>query len=178
MAGVLSATLPSLLPLTVLAQELSRREFQVSGPQVIVGLVSMVVSAICVLFHYEVMSVSSRWLPRTGMPRRARIVFLIFAVMIAHVVEVWIFGLTYWLLDRWSGLGTLPGEFDEGALDFIYYSVVTYTTLGFGDIIPQGPIRILTGTEALVGLGLITWSASLAFLEMQRDWAEFRRPGR
>ena len=53
---------------------------------------------------------------------------------------------------------------------------MSFTTLGFGDITPMGAIRILCGTEALVGLSLITWSASLAFLEMQRDWAEFRHP--
>jgi hypothetical protein len=159
--------------LLALAQELSRREFDVTLPQLVVGLVSAAVTAFCVLFHYEVLSLTSRSLPRLGLPRRARIVVLIFSALSAHVVEVWMFGLTYWLLDRWPSLGHLPGRFDEGALDFVYYSVVTFTTLGFGDIVPQGPVRILTGTEGLVGLVLITWSASLAFLQMQRDWREF-----
>ena len=36
----------------------------------------------------------------------------------------------------------IDGTFEEGALDFIYFSVVNYTTLGFGDLIPRGPIRI------------------------------------
>ena len=154
--------------------ELGRREFAVTGPEVIVGLVSGCVTALCVLFHYEVLSLTYKHLPRLGLPRRARIVFLIFVALVAHVVEVWLFGLTYWLLDRWPSLGRLVGPFDEGALDFVYYSVATYTTLGFGDIVPLGPVRILTGTEALVGLTLITWSASLAFLEMQRDWRGLR----
>jgi hypothetical protein len=156
--------------LALALQELGRREFDVTGPQLLVGLISGVVTAVCVLFHYEVLSLTYRLLPRLGLSPRARIVVLIFAALVAHVVEVWLFGLTYWLLDRWPALGSLPGPFEEGALDFIYYSVVTYTTLGFGDIVPQGPVRILTGTEALVGLVLITWTASFAFLEMQRDW--------
>jgi len=160
---------------TALSQEIPRTAFRVTGNELTVAAISAVLTIVCVLFHYEVMSLTSRYLPQLGTPRRARIVALIFAMLLAHVVEVWLFGLTYWLLDRWPALGTLQGEFHEGALDFVYYSVTVFTTLGFGDIVPYGAVRILTGTEALIGLGLITWSASLAFLEMQHDWAEFRR---
>lgn len=155
--------------------QLSRDAFRVTGPQVLVGLVSGVVVVLCVLFHYEVMNRTSRFLPYLHVRRRTRIVVLILVMTFAHVVEVWIFALVYWALDSSGRFGGLTGTFEEGALDYVYYSVVTFTTLGFGEIVPVGPIRILTGTEALVGLGLITWSASLAFLEMQRDWAEFRR---
>ena len=160
-----------------LISESARRGFHVSGPQAVVGTISAIVLLACVLFHYEVMSRTSRWIPRLGLVRRARIVVLILATLVSHVVEVWIFGLTYWVLDAWPSLGRLEGKLDEGALDFVYFSVTSYTTIGFGDIVPTGAIRILCGTEALVGLGLITWSASLAFLEMQRDWKEFRPPG-
>lgn len=52
----------------------------------------------------------------------------------------------------------------------VYFSVVVYTTLGLGDLVPEGAIRFLTGTEALTGSVLITWSASFTFLEMQRFW--------
>ena len=154
----------------------ARRSFEISGPDLVVGAVAALVALICVLFHYEVMSWSSRLVPRLGVMRRARIVALILAMLVAHVLEVWIFGFTYWVLDGWPSLGRIEGPVDEGALDFVYFSVTSYTTLGFGDLTPHGAIRILCGTEALVGLGLITWSASLAFLEMQRDWREFRRP--
>jgi hypothetical protein len=163
-------------PLLILLQDASRRGFQVTSAQVVVGLASALLVTLCVLFHYEAMSWISRRLPATRLPRRMRIVVLIYGMLAAHVVEVWFFGLAYWLLDRWPWVGTLAGAFEEGALDFVYFSVVTYTTLGFGDVVPSGAVRILTGTEALLGLALITWSASFAFLEMQRDWTEFRRP--
>jgi hypothetical protein len=42
--------------------------------------------------------------------------------------------------------------------------------VGFGDIVPVGPIRFMAGMEGLTGLVMITWSASYAFLEMHRDW--------
>ena len=164
-------------PLLAWLQDIPRRQFHVSGADVVVGLVAGGVTLLCVFVHYEAMSNTSRLLTGPGIPRRVRIVALILTMLVAHVVEVWIFGLTYWWLDQWPQLGILPGPFHDGALDFIYFSVVTYTTLGFGDIIPTGPIRILAGSEALVGLALITWSASFAFLEMQRDWSEFH-PGR
>lgn len=139
------------------------------------GLIAGLVTIVVVLVHYESLSTLARLMPILRLPRRMRIMVAIFGMLVAHVVEVWIFGLTYWWLDRWPELGRLPGTFEEGALDFVYFSVVTYTTLGYGDIVPTGPIRILAGTEALVGLALITWSASFSFLEMQRDWYEFAK---
>jgi len=154
-------------------QEISRREFHVASPQMIVGLVSAGLTIACVLVHYEALSWLARLMPVAWLPRRMRIMIAICGMLIAHVVEVWIFGLAYWWLDRSPSLGLLRGTFEEGALDFVYFSVMTYTTVGFGDILPNGAIRILAGTEALVGLALITWSASFTFLEMQRDWYEF-----
>lgn len=160
-----------LFPLAVAIFE--RRSFHVSADQLIVGAVATGLVIACIVVHYEAMSWSSRLLPRLNIPRRARVLALIAAMMMAHVVEVWIFGLGYWVLDAWPQLGQLVGPVDEGALDFIYFSVSCYTTLGFGDIVPAGPTRILAGAEALAGLSLITWTASFAFLEMQRDWTEF-----
>lgn len=162
-------------PALACLQDLGRRGFHVSGAQVLMGLISGLVTIVAVLLHYEALSALARLMPVLRLPRRMRITIAIFGMLIAHVVEVWIFGLAYWWLDRWPVLGQLPGSFHEGALDFVYFSVVTYTTLGYGDIVPGGPVRILAGTEALVGLTLITWSASFSFLEMQRDWLEFAR---
>lgn len=152
----------------------TRPTFDVTAADVTMGLVAGLIALVCVLVHFEIMSTTSRVLSRVRFPRRLRIVVVILAMLVAHVIEVWIFALTYWWLYPQTDLGTLPGITEHDALAFVYYSVVTYTTLGFGDIIPTGAFRILTGTEALVGLGLITWSASFAFLEMQRDWKEYR----
>jgi hypothetical protein len=55
-------------------------------------------------------------------------------------------------------------------LDSVYLSAMTYTTVGFGDLTPAGAIRFLSGTEALTGLMLVTWSASFTYLEMERYW--------
>jgi hypothetical protein len=67
-------------------------------------------------------------------------------------------------------LGSLSGPQTMDLPDFVYFSAMTYSTVGFGDAVPVGPIRFLAGMEALTGFVMITWSASYTFLEMQRDW--------
>ena len=47
---------------------------------------------------------------------------------------------------------------------------MTFSTVGFGDIAPVGPIRFTSATEALCGFVLITWSASFTYLEMEKFW--------
>lgn len=157
------------------AEEATRKSFDVHGPHLLVGLIAGLVTVACVLVHYEAMSLTLRRLSRSRLPRRFRIVGLILAMLAAHVVEVWLFGLTYWFLDAWPALGHVAGPFDEGALDFVYFSVATFSTLGYGDFVATGPLTILCGTESLVGLSLIAWTASIAFLEMQRDWGDVAR---
>ena len=63
---------------------------------------------------------------------------------------------------------------DPGALyaRSLYWSAVTFVTVGFGDIVPTGPLRLLAGMEALTGFVLITWTASFLYLEMNRLWRQ------
>ena len=111
--------------------------FEITGAHVLMLFVSTGVVGACVLFHYEAMSLTSRFLPRTRIPRRARIVGLISTLMMAHVLEVWAFALMYWGLGRWPELGGFEGTLEEGALDLVYFSATAFTTLGFGDIVPR-----------------------------------------
>ena len=88
----------------------------------------------------------------------------------AHAAEVWIFGISYYLMNRSENWGLLKGNFDGSLLDCVYFSFTSYTTLGTGDIVPLGDLRFLSGLESLTGLVLITWSASFLYLEMTRYW--------
>lgn len=138
-----------------------------------VVLMTAVVVCVCVLLHYEVLNVLSRRLARLEGRRRRRVLFGIFGVLSVHVVEIWIFGAAYVLLLILSpAFGAVHGIPVPDVLDHIYFSAMTFTTVGFGDVYPSGPIRFLAGTEALTGLVLITWSASFTFLEMARFWRD------
>jgi len=126
--------------------------------------------ATCVVAHYEVLSACNRYLPVLSHRRRRRVLILIFIVLVTHVAEIWLFGIGYFLLTRNYALGSLAGLPTTDLPDFVYFSAITYTTVGFGDAVPIGAIRFLAGLEALTGFVMITWSASYTFLEMQRDW--------
>jgi len=52
----------------------------------------------------------------------------------------------------------------------MYFSAETYTSLGFGDMTPIGPIRLIAAVEALNGLLLIGWSASFTYISMEKFW--------
>jgi hypothetical protein len=89
---------------------------------------------------------------------------------VLHILEIWLFGISYWALLLWPETGSMASTTTAGFLDSIYLSAMTYTTVGFGDLAPLGPVRFLSGTEALTGFVMITWSASFTYLEMERFW--------
>lgn len=121
--------------------------------------------------HYEVLRNCIRLLPAVAHRRRQRVIFLILVIMMTHALEVWLFGFAYMFLLQWPMYGSIEGTAEIlNVIDYVYYSAMVYTTVGFGDLIPEGPIRFMSGMEALTGLVMITWSASFTFLEMQRDW--------
>ncbi len=131
----------------------------------------MAVISLIIGLHYEVLRNCIRLLPAIAHKRRQRVVVLILVIMLTHVAEIWIFGISYLVLMQWDAFGSIEGTVTiQTLIDYVYYSAMVYTTVGFGDLIPDGPIRFMTGMEALTGLVMITWSASFTFLEMQRDW--------
>jgi len=109
-------------------------------------------------------------MPRLSIWHRFRLVFGVLGALSAHAIEVWIFALGYYLMNASDSMGKLTGKYDGSLLDSVYFSFATFTTIGFGDITPIGPLKFLTGLEALTGLVLITWTASFLFIEMQKYW--------
>ncbi len=141
-----------------------------SLPVLVVSLVALGLCSACVLIHYEALSWLNRFLPRLRMQRRPRMLVLVFAVLALHSFEIFLFALGYLLLPDLPGYGGLVSQSPLGFVDYGYFSAVAYTTLGLGDIVPVGPMRILAGSQSLLGFVLITWSASFTFLEMQTYW--------
>lgn len=95
------------------------------------------------------------------------VLILLFSV---HMSQIGVFAIAFVLAERWLNLGSFAGEPIVTLLDYYYFSAITYTSLGIGDIFPTGHLRFLTGVEALIGLLLIAWSASFLYAMMNRLW--------
>jgi hypothetical protein len=123
-----------------------------------------------ILIHYEVLRLASNHVHDLPIAPRLRIIPVVIAAFIGHTLEVWLYGFAYWGLAGHLGLGTIKGVDPLELHDYIYFSAVTYTSLGFGDLVPAGHLRLLAGVEGLNGLILIGWSASFTYLAMERYW--------
>jgi len=132
-------------------------------------LLNVCIIALAVIVHYEFLYRAMRLIPKMSMAPRFRIVFGVGMALMAHTVEVWIFAIAYYFMNR-LGFGTLEGNFTGTLLDCVYFSFTTFSTLGFGDIHPEGDIRYLTGLSSMTGMVLVSWTASFLYFEMQRLW--------
>lgn len=130
----------------------------------IITLVNCALVATSVLIHYEVLKFLSRWVHQHKRLRRSMI-FLVLGSLCAHVAEVWLFGCAFYVLQNFNNLGYLAGNFDGKLLDCVFFSIVTYTSTGYGDIEVHGALRFVAGFEALTGLVLLAWTTSFIFKE-------------
>lgn len=138
-------------------------------------LLSLLLMLVCVAIHYEALyrfSFLCSWLKIKG---RAKVVFGTIWAFFAHIIEVWIFGFGYYFLINFTGHGKIidATQVEHNAfVDMLYFSFISYTSLGYGDIVPTGPVRFMAGTEALLGLVFIAWTASFLYLKMEQNWKE------
>lgn len=139
-------------------------------PMFVVMLASVILLAVTTVIHYEVLSLLNARLPTLGVPSRTKLLAVIFATFIAHMVEMVVYGVALFGLVAYMDVGALTGKLPLTLLNCIYFSAETYTSLGFGDVTPEGHLRLLVGVEALNGLLLIGWSASYAYIAMERFW--------
>jgi hypothetical protein len=101
---------------------------------------------------------------------RLRAGMLVLGCLIAHAIEVGLFGIGFRILEYANQGENLHGAIPDG-FNCTYYSVVVYTSIGFGDVVPVSrAMRVLTAVEGLTGAILIAWTASFMFFHMQRFW--------
>lgn len=133
-------------------------------------LITTILTALAVMIHYEALHLLSRQVRRLSIRPRYRIVVVLYGALVAHIIEIWLFAAGYYLSVLQWGLGSFTGNPVQGFDDAVYFSFITYTSLGFGDVVPAGPARFLVGVEALLGLVLIAWTASYLYVQMQKFW--------
>jgi len=129
------------------------------------------------LVHYEVLGALNKGLHSLAIPNRSKLLVVIVAAFCAHAVEMCVYGAALYLLIEQFRIGSLDGAIHVSLLNCLYFSAETYTSLGFGDLTPVGPVRLLAGVEALNGLLLIGWSASYTYIAMERFWSADKADG-
>ncbi len=91
--------------------------------------------------------------------RNTRILLIVLMLLATHIFNAGLYGFAYVGAAEIFEVGALGGAPTVRALDYFYFSMVTYTSLGLGDVYPQDHLRFIAGVEAVNGLLFIAWSA-------------------
>ena len=135
-------------------------------------VIALLLVSACVLIHYEVLRLTSQFAPPLPIATRSKVLIVISGVFAAHLAEICLFAAAYAIMHEFPLFGTIDGEFNATGLDYFYFSITSYTTLGVGDLFPHGAFRLIAGMQALTGFVLIGWSASFTYLAMERFWGQ------
>ena len=77
--------------------------------------------------------------------------------VLAHLLEITVWGLYYYWRDILPDVETS-----------VYFSAVTYATIGYGDVVPPLDWRLLAGMEGLIGILMCGWSGGFFFATVSR----------
>lgn len=84
-----------------------------------------------------------------------------------HLIEISLWAMFYFLLQGIPDLNTA-----------LYFSSVTYTTVGYGDIVLPKEWRLVGGIEALTGILMCGWSTGFFFLIISKIYTAQTEQGR
>jgi hypothetical protein len=115
----------------------------------------------CVAIHGLGMILGLRWFSRTRPGYRHHfsvpqmfwlLVQVVFGLLVLHLLQILVWAACY----QWSGC------FPDFVTSF-YYSATSYSTVGYGDVLPPGNWRILGAIEAVTGILMFGWSTGVLF---------------
>ena len=114
-------------------------------------LLAVALLATCVIVQSLGMLVLIRWLSRVRRVLESRSTYLRVAlllrlfvgIVLLHLVQVGLWAVVFWRAQELPNVDTA-----------LYFSLATYTTIGFGDVVVGAGWRVLAGIE-----GLTYWSA-------------------
>jgi len=122
--------------------------------------ISLLLTAACVFIHAAGLAIALDWLKRRSLPHLGASVIYVVGWLIAiaawtillHLSEILIWAIAY------VGYGVMPD-----LVTATYFSAVTYTTTGYGDLVLPPGWRLMGGVEALTGILMSGLSTGLFF---------------
>jgi hypothetical protein len=124
-----------------------------------IALAALMILATTVI-HTGGMLLAMRLL-KSKLARQAEHVYCVGAIIVlmflVAFLQVSIWALAYVLL------GALDNFYDA-----VYFSMVTFTTLGYGDIVPDGQWRLLASSQAANGIIMFGWTTAIVIATVQR----------
>jgi len=84
------------------------------------------------------------------------------ALLILHLLEAILWAFLYMALPAQAGLK----NFHEA----VYFSMITFTTLGYGDVTLTEPWQVLAGAEGMVGIVVFGLTTALLYAVIQKCW--------
>lgn len=128
-------------------------------------LAGIILIIITILIHSLVTKFAihlSKWAKESKRTRMSQIsevwiAMLVLIMFFASVVESSIWALVYFQIEA------LP-DFETA----LYFSIVTFTTLGFGDVILMDEWRLLASIQAAIGIIIFGWSTAIVMAVVQR----------
>jgi hypothetical protein len=91
----------------------------------------------------------SRMFPRLRVRPLTLLLAATVGIIAIHTVEIWAYAAVY------LGIGAFA-HFEEA----LYYSTVTYASIGYGDVLMPRPWRIFGAIEGAVGIIMLGWSTA------------------
>jgi len=92
--------------------------------------------------------------------------FFVTGFVIAHLVEIMIWALAYWL----------TGEL-KNMEEAIYFSAITFATIGYGDVTLASKWRLASAMEGVNGILLFGWTTAFLFKVSAMLWFTRKPPG-
>ena len=135
-------------------------------------LLVLALPAACVIVQSSGTLLLIHWLARVrdalesaNVLRRVALLLRLFMwIVLLHLIQVGIWAVGYWGARQVPNLETA-----------VYFSLVTYTTIGFGDVVLGPGWRVLAGIEGLTGILLIGWSTAFVFTVVNRMYEHWRQ---
>jgi len=135
-------------------------------------LAGLCLMALCVIVHATGLTAALRWWRLHAITFtsfwRATWLFVRLAawLIVLHLLEITAWGVFYALKQ------TMP-DLASG----LYFSAVTYTTTGYGDLVLPKDWRLVGAVEALTGILMCGWSTGFFFAVVSGMAIATRRPG-